>query len=86
MSNRIQRAKRARRGDRSFQPSGAGKGDADRTTDKEAFDRNYDEIDWGRPKFSGVAGQALRQLPVQEVERILGVSRDKWDFDWSADQ
>lgn len=53
MSTRHQRAKKARRGDRSFQPSGAGKGDADRTTDKEAFDRNYDEINWGpgkRPK------------------------------------
>lgn len=48
MSTRQQRAKKARKGDRSFQSSGNGKGDADRTTDKEAFDRNYDEIDWGR--------------------------------------
>lgn len=54
MSTRYQRAKKARKGDRSFQPSSNGKGDQDRTTDREAFNRNYDEINWGpgkRPKF-----------------------------------
>jgi hypothetical protein len=39
---------KARRGDKSFQPSGAGKGDADRTTDREAYSRGYNQIDWGR--------------------------------------
>lgn len=39
---------KAPRGEHSFQPAGAGKGDADRTSDVEAFRTNYDEIDWGR--------------------------------------
>lgn len=39
---------KAPKGDHSFQPAGAGKGDADRTTNVEAFRTNYDEIDWGR--------------------------------------
>lgn len=39
---------KARKGDHSFQSSGAGKGDSDRTTDTEAFRRGYEAIDWGR--------------------------------------
>lgn len=34
-----------KRRDRSFNANG--KGDADRTSDVEAFRRNYDQIDWG---------------------------------------
>lgn len=40
---------KARRGDKSFQHSSAGKGDADRTSDRDAYSRGYDAIDWGRP-------------------------------------
>lgn len=35
--------------DRSFQPSGAGKGCADRTTNDSAYRENWDNIDWNRP-------------------------------------
>lgn len=35
--------------DRSFQPSGAGKGCADRTSDDVAYRENFDAINWNRP-------------------------------------
>lgn len=44
------RARRARKFDRSFQPSAAGKGDADRTADVEAYRRNFDLICWSSQK------------------------------------
>lgn len=50
MSSRISRARRARKGDRSFQPSSAGKGHQSRIDDMESFRRNFDEIDWGPGK------------------------------------
>lgn len=37
---------KAPKGDHSFQPGGAGKGDADRTTDVQSFRANYDNINW----------------------------------------
>lgn len=74
MSSKHQRSKRARRGDRSFQPGSAGKGDADRTTDKEAFDRGYDAIDWGRPKQARISWPQWQEQP-----------RPGWKFDWSED-
>lgn len=71
MSTKYQRAKKARRGDRSFQPSAAGKGDQDRTTDVDAYRANYDEIDWGPGK---------RPKP-----RLIIYYREKKETHWSDD-
>lgn len=35
---------------KSFQPSGAGKGDGDRTSDADSYRANYDSIDWGHER------------------------------------
>lgn len=37
--------------DRSFQPSGAGKGCADRTTDDAAYRKNFDRIKWSNKRW-----------------------------------
>lgn len=84
---RHQRAKRARRGDRSFQPSSAGKGDGDRTTDVDAYRANYDEINWGhgkRPKFRPIIHirEKKERLPLEMPRQE---DRQRWSFDWSAD-
>lgn len=81
MSTRNQRAKKARRGDRSFQPSAAGKGDGDRTSDVDAYRANYDEIDWGKHKVK-------IKFPVQRKGDpvIFDGPEVRWNFDWSADQ
>lgn len=76
MSSKYQRAKRARRGDRSFQPGSAGKGDGDRTADVDAYRANYDEIDWQRAApLSKTTLETIRRDAVRQI----------WQFDWSSD-
>lgn len=43
-------SKKPRTGDKSFQPSTAGKGDNDRTSNPEVYRLNYDQIDWGHER------------------------------------
>lgn len=42
---------KARRGDRSFQPSSAGKGSGDRTIDQEAYNKGLEEVAWPRKSY-----------------------------------
>lgn len=70
--SQTRRSKKARKGDRSFQPSAAGKGAQDRTTDKEAFDRNYDAIDWQRPKLEPEPYENPYMQTAPDGTRFLG--------------
>lgn len=56
---------KAPKGDHSFQPGGAGKGDADRTSDVESFRANYDEINWGRKAIGVFTPDFLKLLKEQ---------------------
>lgn len=48
--DKFRRAKRARKFDRSFQPSAAGKGHQSRVDDVDSYRRNWDLIDWSPKK------------------------------------
>lgn len=63
----MSRSKKPRRGDRSFQPSAAGKGDGDRTTDVDAYRANYDAIDWSAPADIVWAKQILDWPPAAPI-------------------
>lgn len=61
---------------RSFQPSAAGKGDADRTSDVEAFRSNYDEIDWG-PRRAYLPLKPGKLIPVLYIREQVNKAVDE---------
>lgn len=71
---------------RDFGTEGAGKGDSDRTTDRDAYASNYSEIDWSpkAPKFVPVPVNPISSEVLDEIPEFASGPDTEPGFDFNC--